>query len=53
MATVAGPLSREARGTTWLEDTTCHHRQALALQPRLMSSLTYTLDRQPVAGDLT
>jgi len=42
--TITGP-----RGTGWLEDITCYHKQAGGTKVRLMLSVIYSLHRQPLS----
>jgi hypothetical protein len=41
--TITGP-----RGTSWFEDITCYHKQALGTKIRLMLSIIYSLHRRPL-----
>jgi len=36
------------RGTSWFEDITCYHKQAIGTKNRLMLSIIYSLHRRPL-----
>jgi len=36
------------RGTSWFEDITCYHKQAIGTKVRLMLSIIYSLHRRPL-----